>query len=182
MISPENIYEVIEVSDATALKYFFVSVGNTNVIKAIEYKFVRVLKGSPVFNLGFGDYDLQKDIINDQADTNNGDHYSVLHTVLSTVPKFFNLYPHATMVVQGSDSGDAFLHACKSTCIKKCEGTICLKLNRRIKTYRYFIEKNYDSLTNSYHFFGAVKVSDALILDEKYKIGTEYDLVFCKKL
>ncbi len=61
-----------------------------------------------IFNLGFGDYDINEDKIDDSANTGNGDVYKVLNTVLTTIPKFFDTFHDAMLMVQGSDSKTEF--------------------------------------------------------------------------
>ncbi len=179
MTTDDNLYEIDEINGEGSLKYFFLSRGEHDVIKAIAYDYVQQLRDSQLFNLGFGDYNIETDQIDDSINSNNGDHYRVFNTVLSTVPKFFKLHPNATMVVQGSDQGTAFLNKCKETCRKEC-GNSCKNINRRIKAYRYFVEKNYDKLMGNYTFFGGIKTEEGVLLHDNYEFGTEYDLVFCK--
>jgi hypothetical protein len=103
-----NVYEVNEIKGRNSLQYFFLSTGHKDVIKVVAYDFIEILIDSPLFNLGFGDYLIQTDEIIDSSNTNNGDIYNVFHTVLSTVPMFFELYPNAIIVVQGSDNKTDF--------------------------------------------------------------------------
>ena len=65
--------------------------------------YVLDFRGQRVYNLGFGDYDLDTDSISDDLTTNNGDPYKVFHTVLHTIPQFFETYSDAMMMVLGSD-------------------------------------------------------------------------------
>ena len=109
----DNIYEVDPVKGEDSIKYIFVSKGANQIIKVIAYDYVQELNGLSLFNLGFGDYDIESDKINDTVDTNKGDHYKVFFTVLNTVPKFFAIKPNAIMAVQGSDHGIEFMNNCK---------------------------------------------------------------------
>jgi hypothetical protein len=84
------------------------------------------------------------------------------------------------MVVQGSDHSEDFSNKCRETCSKKC-GEMCKNLNRRIKTYRYFIDKNYEKLQPEYKFIGGSRSPNGIILHDNYEIGAEYDVVFCKR-
>lgn len=176
----DNIYEVDETIQEQAIKYFFISSGSTEIVKAVEYRYVQDFGQYPLFNLGFGDYDLQTDTTSDLAISNNGDTYTVFHTVLSTVPRFFEANPHAVMMVQGSDSSTAFLEKCKQSCRKKCD-EYCKNTNRRISTYRWYVNKNFSDLSKTYTFYGGVKSENGLIVPEPYNIGREYNSVFCKK-
>ncbi len=180
MTNRDNTYEINEIKSNDSLKYFFVSKGVIDVIKVVEYQYVRNLNNAQLFNLGFGDYNIERDTIDDTSNTNNTDHYQVFHTVLNTVPKFFDLYPNALMVVQGSDNSDDFVRMCKVTCRKKCTDS-CKNQNRRIKAYRYFVEKNYELLKNDYLFLGGIRTENGIELDDVYNLEAAYDLVFCKK-
>ena len=175
-----NVYKVNEKKESNSLQYFFLSTGNEDIIKAVAYDFIELLEDSPLFNFGFGDYNIQTDRIVDSSNTNNGDVYTVFHTVLSTVPMFFELYPKATMVVQGSDNRNEFVEICKVNCRKNCS-KICKNLNRRIRTYRNFVEKNFDKLKENYTFFGGINTEDGIIIYDNYEFGIEYDYVFCKR-
>jgi hypothetical protein len=126
-------------------QYLFESVGSASIVKVVEYSFIDFVNSVPVFNLGFGDYDEENNTIRDDVNSNNGDHYTVLNTVLNTVPDFFRHYPNAVIMVRGSDSHEDFHQSCKMTCTKKCV-TECKNARRRIKIYRYFVDKNFDEL------------------------------------
>ncbi len=180
MTHRDNTYEINELKSNDSLKYFFVSRGVIDVIKVVEYQYVRDLNNAQLFNLGFGDYNIELDTIDDTSNTNNTDHYQVFHTVLNTVPKFFHLNPNAIMVVQGSDNSESFVRICRATCRKKCTNN-CRNLNRRIKAYRYFLKKNYEQLKTEYFFLGGIRTENGIELDDVYNIVAAYDLVFCKK-
>lgn len=57
-------------------------------------------------------------------------------------------------MVGGSDSHEEFQNICKPTCKKKCVH-ICKNAHRRIKIYRYFVDKNFDELCMDFIFFGS---------------------------
>lgn len=175
-----NAYDLNEVNGGASIKYIFVSNGESDVVKAIAYDYVQELRDSPLYNLGFGDYDIENDKIDDSVNTNNGDIYDVFHTVLSTVPQFFERNPNATMVVEGSDHSEDFAVKCKDSCKKRCTD-MCKNLNRRIRTYRYYVDKNYNDLTLNYTFFGGTRTENGILLHDNYEVGKEYDLVFCKR-
>jgi hypothetical protein len=86
-----------------AFSFFFISKGEKDIIKAIQFSFVQELNGRKIYNLGFGDYDLENDKIIDDINTNNGDAYKVLNTALSTIPIFFENFGSEILMVQGSD-------------------------------------------------------------------------------
>ena len=54
------------------------------------------------YNLGFGDYDEEKQEVNDRVITNNGDSLKVLATVASTVYTFTGRHPDAHIFATGS--------------------------------------------------------------------------------
>lgn len=55
----QNVYNTQEyrLSNGT-LRYYFVSKGKKDIIKAVQYQYVRHFDGHPLFNLGFGDFNL----------------------------------------------------------------------------------------------------------------------------
>ncbi len=107
MASPTYQTQPQEISE-TGIKYFFISQGPRDVIKAIEYFYFTDFADRKIYNLGFGDYDISKDKINDRVNTENGDAYHVFNTVLNTVPKFFESFADVAIMVRGSDSTDEF--------------------------------------------------------------------------
>lgn len=137
------------------IRYLFESVGNRSIIKAIEYAYIKKISGRKVYNLGFGDYNKEDGTIIDNVNSNNGDMRKVFSTVLNTVPKFFKEHHDAAIWVQGSDSSENYKTNCETNCTKNCNG-ICKNYNRRIKTYKYYINRNFVELSKSYIFFGYV--------------------------
>jgi len=125
------------------------------------------------------DYDSLINAIIDDTNSNNGDMRKVFSTVLSTILKFFKLNSNAAILVQGSDSNPLFESQCRLTCTKKCDN-ICKNLNKRIKAYRYYVNKNFVELSKSYIFFG--RMEDEIDFAQ-YIPHTEYQaiLVFKKK-
>jgi hypothetical protein len=121
MNKSQSVYEIEEQKSERDIKFFFVSKGREDVIKAIQYSFVQELYGKDVYNLGFGDYDLEADTIIDNANTNNGDVYKVFNTVLSTIPIFFVNRKDDILMVLGSDGRPQFIENCRLTCTKKCD-------------------------------------------------------------
>jgi uncharacterized protein DUF6934 len=85
-------YELKEDKSDSGVKYFFTSEGKNAIVNAIQYSYIADINGKNVFNLGFGDYDLDFDIINDSVNTDNSDVYKVFKTVLTTIPKFFRSF------------------------------------------------------------------------------------------
>ncbi len=176
----ENIYELKEQKSETDIKYFFISKGKEDVIKVIQFSFVQELNEKNVYNLGFGDYDIENDIIIDDVNTNNGDAYKVFHTVLSTIPAFFTIYENDILIVQGSDGRPDFIENCRITCVKNCFEE-CRKFNRRINVYRKYVDKFYDQLVLNYQFFGGKKNEESQTILEEYVCHKGYDAVFLLK-
>jgi len=80
-------------------------------------------------------------------------------------------------LVEGSDSVVDFMSKCEKTCSKRCD-KICKNFNRRIKTYRYYVDRNFVELSKEYLFFGII--NDDIV---QYVPNSEYSgiLVFKKK-
>lgn len=135
----------------------------------------------PLFNLGFGDYDFQGGTISDEDVSNNNDHYKVLHTVLNTIPELFNEYGNVILMVQGSDSKPEFIARCQSSCTRKCQGGVCKKAHRRINIYRRFVDKNFESFSENYVFYGGEGIDDYNVI-EPYVKGKKYNIVFVRKM
>ncbi|WP_153796366.1 DUF6934 family protein [Foetidibacter luteolus] len=173
----ENSYELQEDKSAHYLTFFFISKGFQHVVKVIQYSLVQELKGRNVYNLGFGDYDLENDIIVDSINSNNGDAYKVFNTVLSTIPLFFEKHYNDILMVQGSDGRPEFVEHCRLTCTKKCT-VECKNHNRRINIYRGYVDKNYKKLRLDYHFLGGFKNEQRQTILEPYEPYKRYDSVF----
>lgn len=87
-------------TDEELFYYEFISIGiKGDIKKVIEYSKMNLPN---FYNLAFGDYDEQKQQINDTIVTNNGDSLKVLATVASTVYAFTGKYPNANIFVTGS--------------------------------------------------------------------------------
>lgn len=172
--------EIIDKNASSKLQYLFESKGEKSIIKAIEYSFVRQISGRKVYNLGFGDYNEANGTIIDDINSNNGDMRKVFSTVLNTVPKFFRENKDAAIWVQGSDSVEEFKQRCELDCKKNCVD-ICKNFNRRIKAYRYYVDKNFVELSKEYIFFGYTSGNNPSFV--QYIPGSEYIgiLVFKKK-
>jgi hypothetical protein len=96
MKSPKYTYR----SEELFLHFEFISEGPRGPIKKIvEYTRTST---EDVFNLGFGDFDEEKQVIDDSAITNNGDSLKVLATVASTVYAFTAKYPKAWIFATGN--------------------------------------------------------------------------------
>lgn len=165
-------YEMAEIKSDSNIKFFFISKGVQEVVKLIDYSFVGSMKEKKIFNLAFGDYNIESNYLDDHHTTENGDVYDVFYTVLNSISKFFNAYPDESMMIKGSDSGEEFFEACKVDCKRGCDH-ICKKQGRRINIYRAYINKHYDWLSHDYVFFGGLKQKVEL-----YKQDGNYDTVF----
>mgnify|MGYP000253537726 CR=1 FL=1 len=88
-------------ADEDLFHYEFTSNGIKGKIKkVVEYSKMNVPN---FYNLAFGDYDEQKQEIDDTSVTNNGDSLKILATVASTVYAFTGKYPNANIFVTGSN-------------------------------------------------------------------------------
>ena len=151
------IYNTEQTAEEIKTQYLFESVGEKTIIKAIEYTPIANMGGRTVYNLGFGDYDEALGTIVDDVNSNNGDIYIVFNTVLSTVPMFFAINEDVVIIVSGSDSHDEFINDCLPTCKKKCVEH-CKNYQRRIKTYRYYVDKNFEELSYIISSLDVIKV------------------------
>jgi hypothetical protein len=174
------IYKTEQIETNSKIQFLFESVGVINLIKIIEYTAVAKISGRTVYNLGFGDFDEKTSTIIDDANSNNGDIYIVFNTVLSTVPMFFKNNPNAVIIVSGGDSHDDFIKNCIVTCNKKCDLN-CKNYQRRIKTYRYYVDKNFEELSENYIFFGRNKNKSDSFVQYIPKQDYEDILVYMKK-
>lgn len=149
-------YNTEQIETERKVRYLFESVGSKPIIKIIEYTPLGVMEGRTIYNLGFGDYHEDSGGIVDDVNSNNGDMYIVFNTILSTVPLFFKANPESVILVSGNDSHEQFIANCLPICKKKCLDT-CKNFERRIRTYRYYIDKNFDELSKEFIFFGRNK-------------------------
>lgn len=179
MINFGNTYDIQIGENPSGIRYLFVSEGVETIVKAIQYSFVQQYKDQDVYNLGFGDYDIETDLVDDTINSNNGDGHKVLYTVLSTIPLFFEKYPKGVLMVHGSDDHPEFIAKCKESCQKKC-GDDCKNFKRRINIYRGFVNKNYDALIPDYQFLGGFK-EEGKVFVEEYIQHKPYDSVLVFK-
>lgn len=176
MINDQLVYEFREDDSRDVMTFFFISKGDTDIIKAVQYSFLVDLHGRHLYNLGFGDYDLESDSIRDDINSNNNDVYKVLNTVLCTIPLFFEKHKNASLIITGSDGNDDFKDQCRSNCTKRCINE-CKNFNRRIILYTLYVDKNYEILCTDYQFFGGVKNQSGNVIFCDYKKGEKYDAV-----
>jgi hypothetical protein len=95
-------------STVDSLIYTFESVGERIIQKVVMYskienpKTVSLEENTIVFNLAFGDWDLETDELNDQVESKNKDTEKVLATVANTAFEFWEEYPDANIFFRGS--------------------------------------------------------------------------------
>ncbi len=77
----------------------FLSAGPKGTVrKVVRYKLI----SNTVYNLGFGDWDENAQILRDDIRTNNEDRDKVLATVAFTIIDFMEFHPNAVVFAQGS--------------------------------------------------------------------------------
>lgn len=180
MLNQELIYKVNEIYSEKELTYTFISKGKNDIIKVIQYSVVQKIGENYLYNLGFGDYNVENDTIIDDIASNNNDTYRVFNTVLSTIPKFFEKHKNDYLIISGSDAEADYISQCIKNCIRKC--TIeCKKYNRRINIYNAYINKNFETLIVEYQFFGGNKDQREMLLFENYLRFKKYDFVLILK-
>ena len=137
-------YTRYEYQTEDELYYFeFTSIGpKGNIKKIVEYTKVSV---DDIYNLAFGDYDEQKDRLNDKIVTNNGDSTKILATVVSTVYAFTGRYPNAWVFATGSTEV-------------------------RTRLYRMGISNNLEELKEDFYVYG-MKMDESF---EEFIIGEDY--------
>lgn len=94
--------ECYEIENSVGSKYFeFISSGiNGNIVKVVKY--IPLPNQEGIFNLGFGDKNIESGELDDLVVSNNGDTEKVLATVALTVYEFFKEHPLATVYLKGS--------------------------------------------------------------------------------
>jgi len=158
------------------MTFVFISKGKTDIIKVIQYTLLKEIYEQKIFNLGFGDYNVENDKIQDKIDSNNNDAYKVINTVLSTIPLFFEKHRNDYLYVSGSDNDNEFIKHCIIRCKKNCT-THCKNINRRIRLYTKYIDENYLILFIDYQFFGGTKNDLGDIIFENYLRNSKYESI-----
>ena len=60
----QNVYDTHEYHDEKdLLQFYFVSKGDKDIVKVVQYQYVKDFDGRPLFNLGFGDYDMESGVV-----------------------------------------------------------------------------------------------------------------------
>jgi hypothetical protein len=187
MSSLNHRYDITEVSDQVSTNFLFYSEGDNGKVivpKIIQFTYVRdyYYNDNPIFNLGFGDFDMDTGSINDESMSDNGDVYKVFNTVLSTIPIFFEKYPNAALLVRGSDGRAEFEHNCKQNCTRNCTD-LCLKFNRRMKLYCNYTSRKYALFSTDYQFVGGIGNGKGWFDFTEFDPGKLYDgLIVSRKM
>lgn len=182
MASPTYHFQIEKEHTDDEIQYLFVSTGIKDIIKAVQYNHVGNLDGRRIFNLAFGDYDLETDTLDDETNSRNGDVFKVFNTVLNTIPSFFEIFSNEIIVVSGSDSKPEFIEKCRENCKKNCKEE-CRNAGRRIGIYRSYVDKNYEVLSDDFVFYGgnpAPEDQHSTFL-EPYIVSKKYSSVFLFK-
>ena len=132
-----------EIKSGEKLEVFeFISVGTKGrITKMIQYSPTNY---KDLYNLGFGDKNLETGEIDDLAISNNGDSEKVLATVVATVYAFTDKHPEAMVYATGSTKS-------------------------RTRLYRMGISKYIDDVKIDFELFG--ETEDGW---EEFEIDTEY--------
>lgn len=153
-------------TEIEGLKYFFNSVGKSTIEKVVEYQKLSPydiigLGLSPqmeIYNLAFGDRIAGTNDYSDQITSNNGDTDKVLATVADTAFEFWNYFPNAFILFQGSNPAHQ-------------EG---------LRTYLYQrkLERFFEEISESAHIYGIFKTQL-----EEFEKGKKYSgfLIIPKK-
>lgn len=81
---------------------FFSDGPNGRIKKVVNYKQYDYLpNGTPLINLAFGDWDEERQEINDSTISNNNDRNKILATVASTIIAYTNKYGKVPIYVEG---------------------------------------------------------------------------------
>ena len=120
----------------------FISEGPKGVFRKIV-QFQKTNEAN-LYNLAFGDKNIDNGELDDLAISNNGDSEKVLATVVSTLYAFFDNYP------------DAFVYASGST-------------NARTRLYRMGISRFYGEMLEDFYLYG--QIGDDFY---EFELGKEY--------
>lgn len=151
-----NPYTTFSRVTETGMLFYFVSVGKKVIVKAVRYTCMQELLGKMVYNMALGDYDPLTGALRDNSISNNGDHYRVFQTALSTIPEFLKI-KNAMIHVRGRDS-------------------------RRMNVYRAYVEKNYNTLSKDYIFYEGKTIGNHIAIKFYEKGGGFDSIIFSKKM
>ncbi|MCF2489907.1 DUF6934 family protein [Dyadobacter sp. CY347] len=119
----------------------FYSKGNHNMLIAI----VKLPNSDNEYNLGFGVWNGETNMIDDKISVNNGDRDQILATVGKTALEYINNHPEIRLLATGS--------------VSKKEGSDEFEMRLRTRLYQMGINQHYDYLVQRYNIegFKAVK-------------------------
>ncbi len=140
-------YEYFTEGEATLFK--FSSEGPKGKIKKLVVYF-QMLEAD-VYNLAFGDYDEEKESIDDTIITNNNDSQKVLATVVSTLYVFTNKHPSHWVYATGSTTA-------------------------RTRLYRMGITSNLEEILSDFEIFGLSEETW-----REFEKGKEYEAFLVKR-
>ena len=97
--------------NASKTSFEFISEGpKGSILKRIEYTKVEIKGVKNLYNLGFGDINIDSIEIDDVVVTDNQDREKVLATVASTVFIFTKRYPKAKIIMRGRNTARTRLY------------------------------------------------------------------------
>jgi len=140
-------YEYFTEGEATLFK--FSSEGPKGKIKKLVV-YSQMLEAD-VYNLAFGDYDEEKESIDDPIITNNNDSQKVLATVVSTLYVFTNKHPNHWVYATGSTTA-------------------------RTRLYRMGITSNLEEILSDFEIFGLSEETW-----REFEKGKEYEAFLVKR-
>ena len=139
----------VKISRAS-MTFDFISEGPKGAIpKRVEY---RQIDNGSIFNLGFGDLNIETGEIDDRVVTDNNDSKKVLSTVASTVYTFIKKYPSAIIYAEGSNAV-------------------------RTRLYRIGISNNLEELTEKFEVLGYLSNIGWTVFEK----NTDYSAFYIKR-
>ncbi len=136
------------------LFFVFLSRGKKVIPKAVGFTPIEK-HNSKFYNWGFGDLVQNEQSgeveIDDETDSNNGDAKTVFYTVVSTLVRFFEIYPGATVHIEGSNS-------------------------QRTRIYKGFINRYWSEIEPNYDIRGFANGQIG-----NFEPGTEYDYLLISR-
>ena len=136
-------------AEKSLLVYYFISEGPKGQIPKLVKFTESNLKG--LFNLSFGDKDINTGDIDDKVISNNGDSEKVLATVVATLYAFTDKHPDAYILATGSTKS-------------------------RTRLYRMGITKYFDEIQKDYYIYGLRKQEW-----ESFEKEVEYEAFLAKR-
>ncbi len=136
-------------SDKSLMLFEFASIGpKGKIIKVVQFSEINYKN---IYNLGFGDMNLETGKIDDTIITNNGDSQKVLATVASTIYLFTDKHPNVWIMAEGSNKV-------------------------RTRLYRMGITNNLKEIKKDFEIYGLIEEDWY-----KFKIGEEYEAFLIKR-